>query len=177
MVRELEQRTMKDICGDAGLSPESIPDDPGAGGVGMNDPPGAPEGDTAGFTTIDLVVGYDRAAREADGGRTQIEARIIGAVDRMNLSFANSLITQREVICWERWRIRPMSFRAIRRGTCWRKLVDLDGTSAASPELNTVSDYATALGADLRVFVVRKRMDRRGSPTVRADPRSRRATT
>jgi alpha-tubulin suppressor-like RCC1 family protein len=156
MVRELEQLTMKDVCGDPGRSPESSPETPDAEGGGENGPPEAPEADTPGHTTIDIVVGYDRAAREADGGRAQIEARIISAVDRMNLSFANSLITQTELMLLGTVEDPAYVFPGDVAGDMLEELVDLEGTTGSSPELNTVSDYANALGADLRSFVIRE---------------------
>ena len=45
-----------------------------------------------------MTVGYTVQARLADGGNSQIEARIIASVDRMTLAFANSAIANTELI-------------------------------------------------------------------------------
>ncbi|HBJ83588.1 MAG TPA: hypothetical protein DDZ88_06910 [Verrucomicrobiales bacterium] len=152
MVRELDQSSLRDVCGDPGEAPQA-----GAGDTGLEQT-GAAEGDTAGYTTVDIVAGYDREARTADGGQSQIEARIIASVDRMNLAFGNSLITSTELMLLGTVEDPDYVFPGQTAGEMGGgdELGDLDNTSASNPRLNTVSDYANALGADLKALIVKQ---------------------
>lgn len=154
MVRELDDSTMTADCGAADAQMDGGGDDgaslPEAGARAMS---GAP-----GMSTVDIVVGYDKGARAADGGHAQIEARIIAAVDRMNLAFANSLVSQAELMLLGVIEDPFYVFPGRMSGNMGSndELGDLDDTSPSNPWLNTVSDYAALLGADLKAFVVKQ---------------------
>ncbi|MCB1226114.1 MAG: hypothetical protein KDK99_09920, partial [Verrucomicrobiales bacterium] len=154
MVRELDQSAMTEGCEEPGATPEGDEAASGAGGVGVQE--GETAGDTAGYETVDVVVGYDQGARLADGGYSQMEARIIGSVDRMNLAFSNSAVTQTEVMLLGTVEdpdyVYPGAISGSMGGT--DELGDLNITDSSNPALNTVSDYAALLGADLKAFVV-----------------------
>ena len=150
MVRELDPSTMTDHCGD--------PDEPGGSGTESSGTEGPEVQDTIGYVTIDVVVGYDKGAREADGGYAQMEARIIASVDRMTTAFANSEVTATELMLLGTVEDPDYVFPgqvAADMGTT-DELGDLNSTSASNPELNSVSDYADALGADLKAFIVKQ---------------------
>ncbi len=166
MVRELDQRSMRDLCNDPGAppvagdtadAPEQAPDQ-----GGTSSPAATGEetiaGDTPGYTTVDVVVGYDKSAREADGGHAQIEARIVASVDRMNLAFSNSQVASTELMLLGTVEDPVYVFPGKTAGDMGGadELGDLENTAASNPNLNTVSDYATALGADLQAFVLRQ---------------------
>lgn len=158
MVTELDLSSMKSDCGG---SPSAVGAELAAAENGAAAEAGGPMGggtpspDTAGFTTIDIVVGYDAGARVADGGVSQIEARIISSVDRMNLAFQNSLVTQTEMMLLGVVEDPNYVFPGDVADEMGEELADLNSTTSTNPELNTVSDYANALGADLKAFVVR----------------------
>ena len=110
-------------------------------------------GDTTGWTTIDVVVGYDIESRIADGGVSQIEARIISNVDYMTNAFINSLVTNTELMLLGTIEDPDYVFpgiNATEMGTP-DELGDLNDFSDGN--LDTVSDYSTLLGADLVSFV------------------------
>lgn len=113
------------------------------------------DGDTVGWTTIDVVVGYDIQARSAEGGVSQMEARIINSVDQMSNAFTNSLVTNTEVMLLGTIEdpnyIFPGDVSTDMGST--DELGDLENTASTNPELNTVSNYAALLGADLTSFI------------------------
>jgi hypothetical protein len=154
LVRELDPLSMTSDCTAA---PEG---EPSADGVrpGVAVAPEPPDGDTPGYVTIDLVVGYDREARIADGGVSQMEARILASVDRMNLAFANSQITNTEVMLLGTIEDPDYVFPGAVNGSMSTddELGNLDQTTGTNPALNTVSDYANRLGADLKAFVIKQ---------------------
>lgn len=173
MVRELDQSSMTDVCGNGahteaggklscsegcsdcshgaqagqlleeatGAQIEIAPQD--AGGEVLPDTPGS--------TTLDVVVGYDQGARVADGGYSQIEARIISAVDRMTTAFANSQILNSEVNLLGTIEDPNYVFPGTDAGSMSSELGGLNSFSDGN--LDTVSDLATQLGADFVAFV------------------------
>ncbi|MCB1206819.1 MAG: hypothetical protein KDN18_21365, partial [Verrucomicrobiae bacterium] len=156
MVRELDSATMTADCGGSPVASEpAAPELAGGEAAAAEGEASAP--DTAGYTTIDLVVGYDKAARAADGGVSQMEARILDSVDRMNTAFVNSLVTQTEVMLLGTIEDPDYTYPGGVSGDMGSadELGDLNSTGSTNPELNTVSDYANALGADLKSFVLR----------------------
>lgn len=162
MVRELDGASMTAECGgsetaaDEALASAEEPAENvgGGGGEAVGEEAG---GDTSGYNTVDLVTGYDMAARIADGGYSQIEARILDSVDRMNLAFSNSQIALAETMLLGTIEDPHYEFPGAVSGSMSSndELGDLNDTSINNPELNTVSNYATALGADLRAFVLK----------------------
>lgn len=163
MVTELDLESMTDNCGGSPPPPAADivhaaegPD--GEESAGEEDGDGSVSSpDTSGYVTMDIVVGYDAGARVADGGVSQIEARIISSVDRMNLAFTNSAITQTEIMLLGVIEDPNYVFPGGTSGDMGSadELGNLNNTTGSNPALNAVSDYATALGADLRAFVVR----------------------
>lgn len=154
MVRDLDSSTMTDTCGNPGEE-DALPDD----GTAPDSPDeGEPAPDTQGYVTIDVVVGYDQGARVVDGGVSQMEARIIGSVDRMNLAFSNSQVTSTELMLLGTIEDPDYVFPGSVAGSMSSgdELGNLNDDSPANPALNTVSDYANALGADLKAFIVRQ---------------------
>lgn len=152
MVRELDQVAMSDSCGVIRASEEVFPGGEAGGSQAL-----APEADTgaadaAGLRTVDMVVGYGRDARVADGGVSQIEARIISSIDRMNRAFANSGIANAEVVLLGTIEDPDYDFPGARSSDMDEELyqleIDDDGI------LDAVSDYRETLGADLMSFVV-----------------------
>ena len=154
MVRELDSSTMGDVCGNPGEE-DPLMD----GGDADGSPSGEePAPDTPGYVTIDLVVGYDQGARVADGGVSQMEARIINSVDRMNLAFTNSQVTSTELMLLGTIEDPDYVFPGGVAGSMSTtdELGNLNSTGSTNPALNTVSDYANALGADLKAFVLKQ---------------------
>lgn len=153
MVREIDPTTMTEVCGNG---PESVPDalDEGGSDDGLKIIPQS-EGeiveDSPGWRIIDIVVGYDQGARLADGGYAQIEARIIASVDRMTAAFANSLITNTELMLLGTIEDPNYVFPGSTAGSMSEELNQLN--SFTDGVLDSVSDYATQLGADLVCFV------------------------
>lgn len=111
------------------------------------------EATTVGYTTFDIVIGYDQGARIADGGYSQIEARIIGQVDLMNTAFANSLITNTEIMLLGTIEDPYYVFGSTASGQ-EDELTALNNSSDGV--LDTVTDYSTQLGADFVSFVMRE---------------------
>lgn len=152
MVRELDSASMTADCGG---SPDASEGDAPNSAVGDAAAEGEePAPDTAGYTTMDIVVGYDKAARASEGGISQMEAKIIASVDRMNLAFTNSQITQTEIMLLGTIEDPDYVYPGDSSGDMGEELGDLNNTASTNPELNTVSDYANALGADLKAFVL-----------------------
>lgn len=111
---------------------------------------GAAENHAADGRTVDLVVGYGREAREADGGAANIEARVIAAVDRMNQAFVNSQIDGRMVLLGM---IEDPDYLEADYSNINSVYNDLANGLATNPALNTVTGLRTALGADFVKFV------------------------
>lgn len=154
MVRELDQLAMTDPCGAPQLSEDVVAEDePGAPDPDAGEQ-GVVEGDTAGFRTLDVVVGYGKEARQADGGYSGIEARIIGSVDRMNQAFSNSQIGNAEVMLLGTIEDPDYDFPGQQPGKMGEELGNLNSTSDGV--LDTVSDYRAELGADFVSFVVKQ---------------------
>jgi subtilisin-like proprotein convertase family protein len=154
-IRNLDPASYHAPCGDPGEPPHADADEP-------RDLPAAPDGLTpesagepaAATVVIDTVVGYDMAARIADGGVAAIEARIIASVDGMNAAFTNSLITGVAV-----------ALRATVEDPDYQFPGDLAGDLGSSDELghlaatsdgvlDTISNLRIQLGADHNAFVV-----------------------
>lgn len=158
MVRELDPATMTANCGngaDTAADPlsEQLPDDefeimPQDDGEVLEDSPG--------WRTVDIVVGYDQGARIADGGYAQIEARIIASVDRMTTAFANSLITDTELMLLGTIEDPVYVFPGAVAGSMSTndELGHLNNFSDG--KLDTVSNYYTLLGADLIAFITKQ---------------------
>lgn len=158
MVRELDSTTMTAVCGN-GPKTEAEALFDGAGDEGFEIIPqeeGDVSEDTAGWRTIDIVVGYDAGARVADGGYPQIEARIIASVDRMSAAFANSAIPDTELMLLGTIEDPDYVFPGAVNGSMSGndELGDLNDFNDGL--LDTVSDFATALGADLVAFITRQ---------------------
>lgn len=108
--------------------------------------------DTSGWRTIDVAVGYSAQARSNEGGASQIEAKIIASVDRMTLAFANSDITDTEIVLVGT--IEDPDYAEPGTGSdLGDELIDLRNDDENNPALNIVTDYATQLGADLISFL------------------------
>ncbi len=152
MVRELDQVAMNDSCGVIRASDEVSPI--GEAGLSKAMAPGAETGadDPSSLRTVDVVVGYGRDARLADGGVSQIEARIIASVDRMNRAFANSGIANAKVVLLGTIEDPDYDFPGARSPDMDEELYQLE--IADDGILDTVSDYRETLGADLMSFVV-----------------------
>lgn len=149
MVRELDQLAMTAPCGaadEAGLGQE----EEGAGSPDLQE--GTTAGDTTGYRTVDVVVGYGRDARIADGGAANIEARIIASVDRMNLAFANSEISNAETMLLGTIEDPEYRFPGAKAQDMNEELSQLEATNDGV--LDAVSDYREELGADLVSFVI-----------------------
>ena len=105
--------------------------------------------------TVDIVVGYSAAARSADGGTTQIEARIIASVDRMNRAFDNSGLASGSVELVLLATVEdPFYSDPGRESQSMSEELSNLGNSSDGV-LDTVSDLAEHLGADLQAFIVR----------------------
>jgi autotransporter-associated beta strand protein len=155
MVREIDFSAMTAVCG---KPPETMLEalNEKLSGEGVQIIPqdeGDIEGDTVGGRVIDVVVGYDAGARVADGGYSQIEARIIASVDRMTTAFTNSLISNTELILLGTIEDPNYVYPGASSGDMGEELNDLDSLSDGI--LDTVSSYATQLGADFVSFVLK----------------------
>ena len=102
---------------------------------------------------VDVVVGYGREARIADGGVSAIEGRIIASVDRMNISFANSLVSNTQLVLLGMVEDPDYEFRGTDSGSMSDELQDLN--TLGDGRLDTVSSLRTDLGADLNAFIIR----------------------
>lgn len=109
--------------------------------------------DTSGWTTIDVVVGYGALARSNQGGVSAMEAHIISAVDRMTNAFANSQVTNTELMLLGTIEDPSYTFPGNNANEMGGvdELGDLGNVNDGS--LDDVTDYATTLGADLVSFV------------------------
>ncbi|MFP4157073.1 MAG: MBG domain-containing protein [Opitutales bacterium] len=157
-VRELDAAAVhEEECGTCGeVHGEEIyhdPNDPLVTGESSEEEPMAePAGDEV-ANTVDVVVGYGQEARIADGGVSAIEARIIASVDRMNLSFANSQVSNTQLVLLGMVEDPDYEFKGTESDSMNDELNDLSNSSDGS--LDTVSDLKSALGADLISFVVK----------------------
>ncbi|MCH8541839.1 MAG: hypothetical protein LAT58_13875, partial [Opitutales bacterium] len=125
---------------------------------GLLDGEGAPEGDPSVDHIVDIVVGYGRDARIADGGTANIEGRIIASVDRMNISFENSLVDNTRLVLlalkedpyyeFQQWGTHPDW------GGLGEELAALQ--SATNGRLDTIAQLRFDLGADFSAFIVRE---------------------
>lgn len=176
MVRELDHSSMTAVCGNpegphAASDEHSCPSCDGhasdrPGGTlseqlaeeGIEIAPAPQPGDalpeTPGATTVDVVAGYGANARAADGGVAQIEARIITAIDRMNTAFANSLISNTEMMLLGTIEDPAYRFPGSVNNNMIEELENLENLN--DNILDTVSDYATTLGADFQTMVVKE---------------------
>lgn len=163
MVRELDAAAIPEGCKDpgaevghscnAGCKHESADEAEQSPTIPAPEAGPSEAGDTTGWTTIDVVVGYDIESKIADGGVSQIEARIISNVDYMTNAFANSLVTNTELMLLGTIEDPNYVFPgadAIEMGSP-DELGDLNDFSDGN--LDTVSNYSTLLGADLVSFV------------------------
>lgn len=151
-IRELNPETFTESCGDPG---DTSADELATEGLGEfesaeeSEPP-------AGATVIDIVVGYGREARLADGGVAGIESRIILSVDRMNTVFINSEINTPFVSLMAMIEDPDYVFPGDSAGKMGSddELGDLRSTSDGS--LDTVSQLRIDLGADQNTFVIKQ---------------------
>lgn len=102
---------------------------------------------------VDVVVGYGRQARVADGGTAAIEGRIIASVDRMNLSFANSQVTNTRLVLLGMIEDPDYEFPGWESGTQQDELQALNNPN--NGRLDVVGQLRIALGADLKAFIIR----------------------
>ncbi len=164
MVRELDSTTMTDVCGDPGVEDKSTCNHDHHGDASQEQPGGGEEplateggaaAETINSTTVDLVVGYGREARIADGGISQIEARIITSVDRMSTAFVNSQVTDSEVMLLGTIEDPSYVYPGGTAGSMSSgdELGNLNNTTDGV--LDAVSDYANLLGADLKSLVIK----------------------
>jgi uncharacterized repeat protein (TIGR02543 family) len=156
MVRDLDQSTMTATCGNGpATEAEALSENLSEQGFSVSPEmeTGSVEGDTVGWRHVDVVVGYDAAARAADGGYSQMEARIIASVDRMTTAFANSLISNTELILLGTIEDPVYVYPGSSSGDMGEELGNLNNYSNGI--LDTVSSYATQLGADLVSFVLK----------------------
>jgi len=170
MVRELDQSSMTAGCGipnDCGHADcdhsnhasgeELLQQELDEQGIDLQIQPSSDStvaGDTAGWRKVDVVVGYDQGARVADGGVSQIEARIIASVDRMSMAFVNSLVTNTEVMLLGTIEDPNYVFPGSTSGNMGEELGNLNNPTDGV--LDTVSNYATLLGADLQAFILKQ---------------------
>lgn len=162
-IRRLAAERFNAPCGQAGEpGPETLAEpvaQPGA------DPPLASSSATSAvaaesapeteMVTMDTVVGYDSASRIADGGVAGIEARIIASVDHMNLAFANSLVTDTQVVLLGMIEDPDYVFPGRVMGDMG-SADELGGLNNESDGyLDTVSNFRKQLGADQNSFVIR----------------------
>ena len=165
-VRELDTTSYTATCGNPGDLPQleshgmmasAAPADPSVVGIeaaaALGDPVDTTP--TPGYTTVDLVVGYGSAALQAAGGVAAMEARIIAAVDRTNQAMLSSGVGRVELILLGTVEDPGYVLPGSDPGSMLDELRDLDQTSTGNPALNTVSDLADLLGADLKSFVVK----------------------
>ena len=117
--------------------------------------------------TMDIVVGYGAEARLAEGGTSAMEAKIIASVDRMNTAFANSGVTNVELVLLGTIEDPDYVFRGA-----------ISNTMASADELgyldthgdgllDVVSQLRIDLGADLNAFVIK---DTDGSAGIARQP-------
>ena len=116
------------------------------------DPVFEPSGDPVDHI-VDIVVGYGRQARVADGGTAGIEGRIIASIDRMNLSFGNSLVTNTQLVLLGMIEDPDYEFPGWESGTQLDELQALNNPS--NGRLDVVGQLRNALGADLKAFIIR----------------------
>ena len=102
---------------------------------------------------VDIVVGYGRQARIADGGVSAIEGRIIASVERMNISFANSLVSNTQLVLLGMVEDPDYEFPGSNSGSQLEELNNLN--MAGDGILDTVSSLRTDLGADFNAFIMR----------------------
>ena len=110
------------------------------------------------LTTIDLVVGYGRQAAVNAGGVAAIEARILAAVDQVNLAFFNSELPLQAFLAgtiqdpdYEFPGRIPSGSNATLSGN--DELGDLN--NPRNGRLDAVTDLRSRLGADHATFIVR----------------------
>ncbi len=156
-IRRLDPQTYQAPCGD----PCDHPDAAAAADTADDQPtpadgpaPAPPASDPAAAVVIDTVVGYDPAARVADGGVSGIEARIIAAVDRMNSALSNSQVTGTAVALRATIEDPAYIFPGALAGEIGEddELGHLDDDDDGV--LDTVSDLRRELGADHNAFVI-----------------------
>ena len=107
---------------------------------------------TPGWRTVDVVIGYDKEARIADGGFPQIEARIIAAVDRMTAAFANSGIANAEMMLLGTIEDPDYLYSDSSASNMGAEITDL--RSESNGRLDAVTDFSNRLGADFTSFVI-----------------------
>jgi len=159
LVRELDHSTMTDECATcsgevlAALEEEGVALDDGEYVIRSSEEVPVTR-DTSGWRTVDVVVGYGREARIADGGYAQIEARIIDAVDRVTGAFANSGIADAELILLGTIEDPDYLFSENTATNMGIEIADL--RTEGDGDLDTVTDFSNQLGADLTSFVIRE---------------------
>ena len=156
MVRELEPATMTARCGNGPhteMADELFEAASMEGFEIITQGDGQESGDTPGWRTIDIVVGYDQGARVDDGGYAQIEARIIASVDRTTQAYANSLIPNTELMLLGTIEDPEYVFPGWTSGSQSDELNAL--RTLGNGRLDAVTGYYTLLGADLIAFIPR----------------------
>jgi hypothetical protein len=160
MVRELDIASMTDVCGNPSADEVHVcgPDCSHTEEEIITVEPVTESGpdvaaDTSGWTTIDVVVGYGAQARSDQGGVSQMEAHIIAAVDRMTHAFANSQVTNTELMLLGT--IEDPSYVFPGNDSTTMGTSDELGflNDHVDGILDTVTDYANSLGADLTSFI------------------------
>lgn len=159
MVREIDQEAVKGSCGciDESVAQLESPqppkdEDPKTSKNSVAKDSSTENKDTIGRRVVDIVVGYGRDARIADGGAAQIEARIIAAVERMTTAFSNSGIENAELMLVGTIEDPDYRFGGTNFGSQVDEFNDLVRTGG-NRSLDTVLQYRNDLGADFCAFV------------------------
>jgi hypothetical protein len=155
-VRELDPLAyQKQECGTCGETHgEALSHD-------MEDPPEPGEeqtssGDSAAEPVdhiVDIVVGYGKDARVAEGGTAAIEGRILASVERMNITFANSLVTNTQLVLLGMIEDPDYVFKGWETGTMLDEVNAL--AFVGNGRLDVVGQLRLDLGADLNAFIIR----------------------
>jgi uncharacterized repeat protein (TIGR02543 family) len=127
-----------------------------AGWVPQGD--GLPAGDPDVAHVVDIIVGYGREARIADGGTANIEGRIIASVDRMNITFENSLVENTRLVLLAMKEDPYYTFQEWGSHPSWgglgEELAALE--SPTNGRLDAIAQLRLDVGADLSAFIVRQ---------------------
>ncbi|MGJ8724895.1 MAG: LamG-like jellyroll fold domain-containing protein [Roseibacillus sp.] len=105
----------------------------------------------AGTTPFDIVVGYSAQARQSSGGTAAMEAKIIEAVDRLNLAFTNSAAGDWFCSLLATAEDSNPNFSDSDYETMGAMLTDLRQTTDGI--LDSIADLKEELGADQATFI------------------------
>ena len=161
VVRLLDESAFTERCGthdddaEPGAGTGMAPAASSSAAVVVTDPAAAGEEADPPVVTMDIVVGYGAEARAAEGGTAAMEARIIASVDRMNTAFANSSITNVELVLLGTIEDPDYDYPGATAGTMGStdELGDLN--THGDGLLDVVSQLRIDLGADLNTFVIK----------------------